>query len=79
MIAELVGLGIYAMKAQEQSQRAKPQICGVGIPILHRHCYQTLRSYPAALMFLPLIPKLTAPRTRAPSAQVRKRFNAAVW
>jgi hypothetical protein len=36
-IAELVGLGMDTMKAQEQSQGAKPVVCGVGIPILHRH------------------------------------------
>jgi hypothetical protein len=36
-IAELVGLNVHAMKAQEQSQRSKPWICGVGISILDRH------------------------------------------
>lgn len=36
-IAELVRLGVDAMKAQEQSQGSKPMVCGVGIPILHRH------------------------------------------
>jgi hypothetical protein len=36
-IAELVGLGADAMKAQEQSQGAKPEVCGVGISILDRH------------------------------------------
>src|SRR5260370_26005541 len=36
-IAELVGLGVHAMKAQEQSQGSKPEVCGVGISILDRH------------------------------------------
>src|SRR5258708_27248019 len=36
-IAELVGLSVHAMKAQEQRQGSKPHICGVGIPILDRH------------------------------------------
>jgi hypothetical protein len=36
-IAELIGLGVDAMKAQEQSHGSKPMVCGVGIPILHRH------------------------------------------
>jgi hypothetical protein len=36
-IAELIGLSFHAMKAQEQRQGSKPQICGVGISILDRH------------------------------------------
>src|SRR5215475_6002564 len=36
-VAELIGLGVYAMKTQEQSQGSKPEICGVGISILDRH------------------------------------------
>jgi hypothetical protein len=36
-IAELVRLGVDAMKAQKQSQGSKPVVCGVGIPILVRH------------------------------------------
>ena len=36
-ISELIGLGFHAMKAQEQRQGSKPQICGVGISILDRH------------------------------------------
>ena len=36
-IAELVRLGVDAMKAQEQSQGSKPMVCGVGISIVHRH------------------------------------------
>jgi hypothetical protein len=36
-IAELIRLGVDAMKAQKQSQGSKPVVCGVGIPILDRH------------------------------------------
>ncbi len=36
-IAELVGLSVHAMEAQEQSQGSKPEICSVGISILDRH------------------------------------------
>jgi hypothetical protein len=35
-IAELVRLGVDAMKAQKQSQVSKPVVCGEGIPILDR-------------------------------------------
>ena len=38
-IAELLGLGVDAMKAQEQSQGSKPMVCGVGISILDRHYF----------------------------------------
>jgi len=47
-IAELVRLGVHAMKAQEQSQGSKPEVCGVGIPVLHRHFNSTLRGYTTA-------------------------------
>jgi hypothetical protein len=38
-IAELIGFSVHAMKAQEQSQCSKPQICGVGISILDCHFF----------------------------------------
>jgi hypothetical protein len=47
-IADLVELGVHAMKAQEQSQGSNPEVCGVGIPVLHRHSNSTLRGYTSA-------------------------------
>src|SRR6266446_9765100 len=74
-IAELVRLGVHAMKAQEQSQGSKPEICGVGIPILHRHFNSTLRGYRPRSMFLLVHSQDLIVRTQAPSAWVRKRIN----
>ncbi|GAA0017820.1 hypothetical protein ABIF41_004886 [Bradyrhizobium japonicum] len=47
-VAELVGLGVHAMKAQEQSQGSKPEICGMGISILDRHLILNPSRLPAA-------------------------------
>jgi hypothetical protein len=51
-IAELVGLSVHAMKAQELSQGLKPEICRVGIPILDRHIQLNPSRLPTASMFL---------------------------
>jgi hypothetical protein len=68
------------VKAQEQSQRANPQICAVGIPILNRHFLLNSTRLPGRVHVPSVDPKTDGARTRAQSAQVRKRISAvAVW